>query len=151
MLDWNIDQYDNAQALVEVQLQADQVVWHGWYVNDARTVAVRRGQPAEARIELAGVSAGFYRIRVRRDIETGNDETVAVVDTNYEDSPISLTVPFIVSFATGEEGTRGYHVDIQQKIAAGVPNTVPPVDLDLSWMPVWIMGDGYPPRLKAQR
>ncbi len=104
----------------------------GWYVGSTSVTSVNKGTAVTASISLSGGTAGSYTLEVRRDIDLSTDQTVQTLAFDYSGSNATKTVSFVASYATGESGNNGYHLDL----LFGT-NTV------------WTMTDAYPPRLKV--
>ncbi|MHB8086405.1 MAG: hypothetical protein ACYDHZ_11320, partial [Dehalococcoidia bacterium] len=102
----------------------------GWYREDTPASNVDVGQQVNAIINLKGGSSGQCIVRIWRSIETGHDEIAAQWGFKYDGVEGSGQISFAPSYAVGESGTQGYYVDLMKDGAQ-----------------VWVMPDGYPPRL----
>lgn len=102
----------------------------GWYLGDESISVAKVGQQVSAKIHLRGGSPGQYIIRIWRAISTGNDEIVAQSAFIYDGTSAEQQSFFAPSYFIGESGTRGYWVDLVTESTR-----------------VWMLPDGYPPRL----
>jgi hypothetical protein len=102
----------------------------GWHKEGETVNNVNAGQPVSAVINLKGGSSGQCIMRIWRSIDAGHDEIVAQWGFKYDGIEGSGQISFAPSYAAGESGTQGYYADLMKD---GVQ--------------VWVMPNGYPPRL----
>lgn len=104
----------------------------GWSARGQPVTVVSRNQSTSARMMLIGGTPGVYTIRVRRDIDLLPDETVTIITFNRGSESVVKEITFAPAFATNEQRTDGYHVDVVKDNVS-----------------VWTMPEGYPPRLRV--
>ena len=117
---------------------SDAIMWKGWWVDDTEVTVAFVGEKVTAKIRFYYEPSGYYRIRIMRDIEWAPDEEVAKKEFNYGGGDQEYSLSFTPTIATGEDNTRGYHVDVYKKEWWG-------------WAEKWTMEDSYPPRLRVYR
>jgi len=110
------------------------VTFVGWYVASLKVDSASKNNTIVARIRLEGGSPGTYQMRVRRDIVWADDDTVASLQFDYNGAQTTVQVSFKPPYATGENSTDGYHIELVKDGSI-----------------VWTLSDAYPPRLRATR
>jgi predicted transglutaminase-like cysteine proteinase len=102
----------------------------GWYKSVNAITSVQKGQDITTGITMAGGDAGEYILYVKRDIVGLNDESIAETTFNYDGTSALQEIKFDPIYATQEEGTRGYYLDLYK---------------DNKF--IWSLSGSYPPRL----
>jgi hypothetical protein len=113
------------------------IEWKGWWrVDDVRITVAVIGETVTAKVRMNNEPSGHYRMRIRRDIGSGFDEDVAVMFFDYDGSDQTSDLSFAPMVVTGEDNTKGYHVDVYKQESWG-------------WDEQWTLHNSYPPRLKV--
>ncbi|MCL0048285.1 hypothetical protein M1N20_02405, partial [Dehalococcoidia bacterium] len=118
------------------------VIFDGWYVDGSEVNTTSEDKTVTARITLQWGDPGRYRMRIRRDVAWGFDETVKELEFDYDGGVATKELSFQPPYATNENDTAGYHVDIQRY-------RLPLFTLLGWWDTVWTLEDAYPPRLRV--
>ncbi|MCL0070592.1 protein kinase [Dehalococcoidia bacterium] len=119
------------------------VIFDGWYVDGSEVNTTSEDKTVTARITLQWGDPGRYRMRIRRDVAWGFDETVKELEFDYDGGVATKELSFQPPYATNENDTAGYHVNIQRY-------RLPLFTLLGWWDTVWTLEDAYPPRLKVE-
>lgn len=90
------------------------VIFDGWYVDGSEVNTTSEDKTVTARITLQWGDPGRYRMRIRRDVAWGFDETVKELEFDYDGGVATKELSFQPPYATNENDTAGYHVDIQR-------------------------------------
>lgn len=110
------------------------VTFVGWYVASLKVDSTSKNNTIVGRIHLEGGSPGTYQMRIRRDIVWADNDTVASLQFDYNGAQTTVQISFKPPYATGENSTDGYHIELVKNGAI-----------------VWTLSDAYPPRLRATR
>jgi len=108
------------------------VDFDGWYVEGDKVDTATKHDRVVARINLSGGEAGYYKLRIRRDVRGASDTTVDEVSFRYDGVSVTKELPFNPPYATGEANTDGYHIDLLK-----------------DGYTIWTLTDAYPPRLRV--
>jgi len=108
------------------------VNFNGWYVEGSEVDTATKDDIVIARITLSGGDSGQYTMRIRRDIRWADDATVNQLTFSYDGVSAIKDLSFAPPYATDEDYTDGYHVDLIKDGYA-----------------VWTLADAYPARLRV--
>ena len=106
----------------------------GWYAGGNAVTYARVGQLISTGITLTGGDEGQYVLYVKRDTVGLNDESMGEITFNYEGKSAIQEIEFSPRYATQENGTRGYYLELYK---------------DGKYL--WSLGGIYPPRLSVTR
>lgn len=110
------------------------VNFDGWYVGGIIITTTAKGKSVTAKMSLSGGNPGQYKVRVRRAISAGADQTVAEHTFAYNGISTFQEVSFVPQYATAEAYTQGYHADLSK-----------------DGIVLWTLTNAYPPRLKVSK
>lgn len=125
-------QYIQQETAIESTHREMVIGFVGWFSNDRIVSSARVGQQVSGRINIRGGRPGQCFMRIWRSVINRKDDIVAIQAFSYDGVETDQQISFAPSYAVGESGTIGYYLD-----------------LSLDSEQIWLMPDGYPPRLMA--